>query len=104
MDRRQFLQGAVALASTSTFARTGMAASASASERLRAGFVGVGGRAFSLLDMFSAQPDVEVVAIADIDPSHVASAMQLLQDRSLSARRCTMTFAVSWTTHRFRLW
>jgi predicted dehydrogenase len=85
MDRRQFLQGAATLAATSTLARTNRAASVSASERLRAGFVGVGGRAFSLLDMFSAQPDVEVVAIADLDPVRIAPAMKLLEDRSLHA-------------------
>src|SRR5688572_21445984 len=85
MDRRSFLQGAAALASTSALGRTVRAAGAPASERLRAGFVGVGGRAFTLLDNYSAQPDVEVVAIADIDPSHIPPAMKLLGDRSLKA-------------------
>jgi predicted dehydrogenase len=37
-----------------------------------------------LLDTFSAQPDIEVVAIADLDPARVAPAMKLLADRSLA--------------------
>jgi predicted dehydrogenase len=85
MDRRSFMQGAAALASASTLGRTIRAAGAPSSERLRAGFVGVGGRAYGLLDMFSAQPDVEVVAFADIDPSHIAQAMKLFSERSLKA-------------------
>jgi predicted dehydrogenase len=85
MDRRTFLQRAVVLTSASTLGRTIRSASVLASERFRAGFVGVGGRAYSLLDMFSVQPDVEVAAVADIDPARVVPAMKLLNERSLQA-------------------
>ena len=82
MNRREFLEQTAAAAA---FSRAAGAAVASPSERIRAGFVGVGGRARALLDMFSAQGDVEVVAIADIDPERVAPAMKLLAERSLNA-------------------
>lgn len=83
MDRRRFLQQTVAATSLAAIARVGRGAPAS--ERVRAGFVGVGGRAFNLLDTFSAQPDVEIVAISDLDPARVAPAMKLLAERSLKA-------------------
>ena len=86
MNRRTFLQKAAVLASASTTRPNDSCIErAPASERLRAGFVGVGGRAYSLLDMFSSQPDVEIVSIADIDPARVAPAMKLLTERSLKA-------------------
>ena len=85
MNRRVFLQQAAALTSTAALSRAIRAGGAPASERIRAGFVGVGGRAYSLLDMFSAQADVEVAAIGDVDPERIAPAMRLLQDRSLKA-------------------
>jgi hypothetical protein len=75
MNRRTLLQRAAALTSASALGRAIRAETAPARERLRAGFVGVGGRAYSLLEMFSAQPDVEVAALADVDPERIAMAL-----------------------------
>lgn len=85
MDRREFLQQAVVATSATALSQTVGAAGAAPSERILAGFIGVGGRAHALLDMFSVQPDVEVPAIADIDPERVAPAMKLLAERSLKS-------------------
>jgi predicted dehydrogenase len=85
MNRRYFLQKAVAWTSTAALGKAVHAAGAAPSERIRAGFVGVGGRAFSLLEMFSMQPDVEVAAMADVDPERVSTALSLLKERSLRA-------------------
>jgi predicted dehydrogenase len=62
IDRRTFLgaAGAAALAG-------GLARSAPASERLRLGVIGVRGRGGELAREFAKRPDVEVVALADID-------------------------------------
>jgi predicted dehydrogenase len=64
-SRRTFLQTAsVAIAA-------GTAAAGSTvqpSERVRVGIMGAGGRALSLINSFSSNKSVEVVAIADIDP------------------------------------
>jgi predicted dehydrogenase len=85
MNRRSFLQQTAAATAVALGSQAGRAGSAAPSERVRAGFVGVGGRAYNLLDVFSAQPDLEVVAIADLDPERVAPAMKLLAERSLKA-------------------
>lgn len=83
MNRRTFIQRAAALSSATAFGNLTPSHAASANEPIRAGFVGVGGRAFALLDMFAAQADVKVVAIADVDPTRVAPAMKRLAERSL---------------------
>ncbi|MEX2171490.1 MAG: Gfo/Idh/MocA family oxidoreductase [Pirellulales bacterium] len=83
MNRRGFLQQAVAATAAATLTQAARGGDSPASERIRAGFVGVGGRARALLDMFSVQGDVEVAAIAEIDPRHVETAMKLLAERSL---------------------
>ena len=46
-----------------------------------AGFVGVGGRAGRLLQYFSEQSDVEIVALAEIDQRRIPAAMNLLAER-----------------------
>ena len=62
-------------------ARSLSAGNAAPSERVRAGFVGVGGRAGRLLQYFSEQSDVEIVALAEIDQRRIPTAMSLLAER-----------------------
>lgn len=85
MNRRTFIQRAAALSSATALGNRTISHAAPAAEPIRTAFVGVGGRAFALLDIFAAQPDVNVVAIADLDPARVAPAMKLLAERSLAA-------------------
>ncbi|MCA9041655.1 MAG: Gfo/Idh/MocA family oxidoreductase, partial [Planctomycetaceae bacterium] len=56
-------------------------AKANASERLRVGVVGSGGRALSLLRTFSENPEAEVVAIADIDSRRLPKAVEEVMQR-----------------------
>ena len=83
-SRRGFLntsaKSVAAVAATSTFTNSGFANSSSNS-RIQIGFVGVGGRAGALLNMFSARKDVDVVALADIDSSRLRSATDRVQER-----------------------
>ncbi len=80
MDRRQFLkdsaQGVGATAVATNVLSGEAVAKASASERLQVGVVGAGGRAFSLNSSFSANKEVDIVAIADLDPSHLPRAVE----------------------------
>jgi predicted dehydrogenase len=77
-SRRDFLQTSAGLAAI------GLAASAEsasakvvASERVRVGIMGAGGRAYSLIDSFARNPQVEIVAIADLDPGRLAKGVAL---------------------------
>lgn len=71
-SRRSFLtRGSVFVAAGALAARLPSAAKAAASERIRVGMMGAGGRALSLINSFSENPFVEVVAIADLDPSRL---------------------------------
>lgn len=67
-SRRQFL-------ATSTAVGAGLlahptASRAAANERLNLGFVGLGERGIYLLDQFLAEPDIQVVAICDVEELH----------------------------------
>lgn len=75
--RRSFL-------STSSAAVTLTAAQAAsgvpASERVRVGVIGAGGRALSLIKSFAANHSADVVTIADVDRSRFAKAVQAAAD------------------------
>jgi predicted dehydrogenase len=71
-SRREFLKkSSLVVAAGSWLARAGPVAKAAASERVRVGIMGAAGRALSLIDSFAANPRAEVVAIADVDSSHL---------------------------------
>ena len=70
-SRRHFLA-----ASSATVAGLGLTAKEPPSERVRVGIVGAGGRALSLINSFSADPGVEVVAIADIDANRLPRGLE----------------------------
>jgi predicted dehydrogenase len=74
MDRRQFLMGsAVAVGAGSRLV--------GASDTVRVGCIGFGGRGRDHVNGFSRLPNVEVAAIADVDPSHLAEGVKLLESR-----------------------
>lgn len=77
MKRREFLQS-TALAATAATSVSALerAAKTAPSERLRAGVVGAGGRAMSLITSFSKNPHVDVVAIADVDSRRLPRAVE----------------------------
>ncbi|MCC7335342.1 MAG: Gfo/Idh/MocA family oxidoreductase [Pirellulaceae bacterium] len=70
-SRRTFLQGTSSVAVTTLASAAIHGATAQPSERVRVGIMGASGRAHSLISTFSSNPNVEVVAIADLDPSHI---------------------------------
>lgn len=80
IDRRSFLadsaRGVTAFAATSALFADSAVAKSEASERLRVGCVGVGGRAGFLLRTFASLKDVEVVAVADIDSRRLPEALE----------------------------
>lgn len=80
MDRRKFLRrAAVGLAAGLGSLSQGRVGKAAASERIRVGCIGAGGRALRLVSTFSAHPEVEVVGIADIDNRKFADALAAAQ-------------------------
>lgn len=78
------------LSSSSTALTTAAATwsnAAVASERVRVGLIGAGGRAISLISSFASNPSAEIVAIADVDPGRFARAIQTASDRQNSTPR-----------------
>jgi len=79
LSRRGFLQNsaltATAAAVPSAFEQV---AKAAASERVRVAHIGTGGRAYSLVNTFSHNKEVEIVAVCDLDPARLAKGVELV--------------------------
>jgi len=80
LTRRDFIKksgtvlaGSVALSALGT---SGIRSAVAAGEKIRMGFIGLGNRGSQLLNLFMANPDVEIVALCDIYEPY------LLRDRS----------------------
>ncbi len=80
--RRTFMKQSTAgiAAGTATILASGAVTKASPTERIQVGFVGAGGRAGSLLNMFASQADVDVVALADIDSRRLSGAVSKVRE------------------------
>lgn len=78
--RRKFLQDSLAIAAVGTVTPTqfgrALTSEGAPSETVRVGIMGAGGRALSLIDSFSRNKSVQVVAIADIDSSRFPAAVE----------------------------
>lgn len=85
-SRRDFLRdSSVAVAGGVFTAQSAGAAARQPNERIRVGMMGAGGRALSLINTFASNPSVEVVAIADLDPSRLAKGIETAE--KLQGRR-----------------
>lgn len=74
--RRTFLQftaAGLALSASRTFGAV------AASDRIRMGFVGLGGQGTGRLKEFMKHPDVEAVAVCDLDQTHLDAAVSLVE-------------------------
>lgn len=73
MRRREFLAtSAVGVAGAASMWAAESSGKVAASERIRVGCVGAGGRALSLVNSFSRNRNCEVVVLADLDPGRLA--------------------------------
>jgi len=87
-SRRDFLRTSAAATAglvapcfvpASSLGRDGAAAP---SERIAVGMIGTGGMGAGHLDWLSQQPDLEVVAVCDVDAAHLAKAKELVVTKS----------------------
>lgn len=78
INRRMFVQVAAAMGTGTGLLRAEVE-KAPASERLRVACVGVEGRASYLLNTFANQPDVDLVAIADVDTRRLPKAVETIK-------------------------
>lgn len=79
MQRRQFITQSV-IGGLGLCLLPGMARKVVASDRLRVAIVGLGNMGNQHLKWFAALPEVEVVALCDVDKEHLASALKTLSD------------------------
>lgn len=81
-NRRRFLNQSATTVATASILPAASFADSSPNSRIQIGFVGVGGRASALLNMFSARKDVDVVSLSDIDASRLRSATERIKQRT----------------------
>lgn len=85
-SRRSFLRAsllaAAGLPAYQTLIHGDEPAKAPASDRVRLGFIGLGGMGTSTLQAFLAQPDVEVTALCDVFDPHAARARELTKNQA----------------------
>jgi len=79
MDRRYFFMSAAAAATA------GKRLLASANDTVRIGIVGCGGRGGSHFKAWTTQPNVELVAISDVDQSHMNDFVKRAEDAGKKA-------------------
>ena len=83
VDRRQFLRdsalGITTISTGGIVLLDQRVAKAAASERLRVGCVGVGGRAGFLMKAFAARPEVDLVTLCDLDRRKLPAAIETVE-------------------------
>ena len=79
MNRRYFLMSTAVMTAGAT-----VRGLASPNETVRVGVVGCGGRGSSHVNAWSGLPNVEVVALCDVDESHIADKLKTLAGKGVS--------------------
>lgn len=93
MQRREFLaSSALSVAGAAVALAAEPAGKAVASERIRVGCVGTGGRALSLVNTFSSNKQCEVVALADLDPAKFGPAVAAVEKNQGSTPQTVADF------------
>ena len=93
MDRRDFLTASAGGLGAAAAVMAGTTqAKADAGERVQVGVVGAGGRALALNRTFASNPNCDVVAIADLDPSRLPRAVEEVRARQGHAPRTESDF------------
>ena len=82
ISRRNFVEAVGMTAGASALLNVAVASSTtSANEKIRLGLIGAGSRGNQLLDSFLKQPDIDVIAIADVDDHHAADTAERIKKR-----------------------
>ena len=84
LDRRSFLQRSTTIATATLATTAGLmvhsSARANANRKLRVAFIGVGGRGGGNLNSVASDPEVEVVALCDVNRNNLAAAHKQFTD------------------------
>src|SRR4051812_14747717 len=78
IDRRHFIKQSGATALSLAFFPD-MVRKVAASDRLRIAHIGLGGMGNNHMKWFAALPEVEIVAVCDVDQDHLSTTLKTLQ-------------------------
>ncbi|MGC3969391.1 MAG: Gfo/Idh/MocA family oxidoreductase [Pirellulales bacterium] len=79
VTRRRFVQTSLFAAAVGPTAATRMARAAAANERITLGFIGMGRQAGGHLSRFLGMPDVQILAVSDVEPTRLDDAKQKVE-------------------------
>ena len=81
MKRRKFISDSLLYTSSTALFPTILTGLPVEQTKVRLGFIGVGLRGQNHLEMAMYRPDVEIVAICDVDPKAIQIAQKMITDK-----------------------
>jgi predicted homoserine dehydrogenase-like protein len=81
MKRRKFISNSLIYSTSAALYPTFLKGIPTEQTKVRLGFIGVGLRGQNHLEMAMFRPDVEIVAICDVDPKAIAIANKMIADK-----------------------
>jgi hypothetical protein len=96
MKRRKFISDSLMYTSGTALFPTFLKQIPEEQRKVRLGFIGVGLRGQNHLEMAMYRPDVEVVAICDIDPKAIDIALKMILDRLLPSTARPKKISKTW--------
>jgi predicted dehydrogenase len=85
MKRRKFISNSLLYTSSTALFPTILKGTHTEQTKVRLGFIGVGLRGQNHLEMAMYRPDVEIVAICDVDPNAIQIAQKMISDKGRKA-------------------
>ncbi len=85
MKRRKFISDSLLYTSSAAIFPTILKGTPAEQTKVRLGFIGVGLRGQNHLEMAMYRPDVEIVAICDVDPNAILIAQKMIADKGRKA-------------------
>jgi predicted dehydrogenase len=81
ISRREFVEAVGVTAGSAALLATGASAAVAANDKIRVGLIGAGNRGRDVLNTFLTHPEVDCLAIADVDDKHAAEVAEIVEKK-----------------------
>jgi ornithine cyclodeaminase/alanine dehydrogenase-like protein (mu-crystallin family) len=76
-----FVEAVGVTAGSAALLATGVSAAVAANDKIRLGIIGAGNRGMSVLDTFLTHPEVDCIAVADVDDKHATECAESVEKK-----------------------
>jgi predicted dehydrogenase len=80
-SRREFVEAVGIAAGSAAILTSGASAAVAANDKIRVGLIGAGNRGRDVLNTFLTHPEVDCVALADVDDKHAAEVAEIVEKK-----------------------